>query len=73
MEYRTTEADGGHYYCPCHESGFLLDGAIKNVKTSPAKRGLDSLEIDQEKLAQGEIWVEFRKFKAGIAEKQPVS
>lgn len=73
VEYRKSGDQDGHYHCPCHESSFRLDGAIENVKTSPARRGLDSLEIDQNKLAEGEVWVRFQKFKAGIAEKQPVA
>ena len=72
VEYRNTEDQGKHYYCPCHDSSFNLEGAISSAKTK-ALRGLDSLEVDQEKLAGGEVWVKFEKFKAGIAEKISVS
>ena len=72
VEYRNTEGQGPHYYCPCHESSFGLDGAIASAKT-PALRGLDALDVDQEELAKGEVWVKFEKFKAGVAEKIPVS
>ena len=61
-----------HYYCPCHESAFALGGEIASTG-SPAKRGLDTLEVDEKKLAAGEVWVRFRKFKAGIKEKKPLS
>ena len=61
-----------HYYCPCHESAFALGGEIASAG-SPAKRGLDTLEVDKEKMAGGEVWVRFRKFKAGIREKKPLS
>ena len=61
-----------HYYCPCHESAFALGGEISSTG-SPAKRGLDTLEVDEKKLAAGEVWVRFRKFKAGIKEKKPLS
>ena len=72
VEYRKTEELGEHYYCPCHLSYFEIDGAIGN-EDSPAKRGLDTLEVDEEKLADGEVWVRFQKFKAGDAEKIAVS
>jgi len=73
VEYRNSEKAGEHYYCPCHESSFRLDGEIADVATSPAKRGLDTLEIDEEKLAAGEIWIRYQKFKAGVAEKKAIS
>jgi menaquinol-cytochrome c reductase iron-sulfur subunit len=72
VEYRKDQELGKHYYCPCHESYFGIDGSIGN-EDSPATRGLDSLELDEEKLADGEVWIRFQKFKAGVAEKKPVS
>ena len=72
VEYRNDEAQGQHYYCPCHESSFEMDGKIKTAET-PALRGLDALEVDDEKLGSGEVWVQFEKFKAGVAEKISVS
>jgi len=72
VEYRSEGAHGAHYYCPCHESSFRTDGSLAPDNTQ-AKRGLDTLEVDEEKLAQGEIWVRFQKFKAGISEKKAVS
>lgn len=61
----------GHYYCPCHKSEFEIDGSRGDPCVSA--RGLDTLPIDEEKLQQGEVWVTFKNFRAGIAEKQEVS
>ena len=72
VEYRREGAHGAHYYCPCHESSFRTDGSLAPDNTQ-AKRGLDELEVDQEKLEKGEVWVRFQKFKAGISEKKVVS
>ena len=58
------------FYCPCHESTFLLDGSRGEVCVSP--RGLDSLEVDQEKLKEGEVWVNFQNFAAGIEDKKAI-
>ena len=59
------------YFCPCHSSTFLLDGSKGAVCVSP--RGLDELEVDEEKQAEGEIWVTFLNFKAGVEEKVATS
>ncbi len=59
------------YFCPCHESRFLLDGARGEVNVSP--RGMDGLEVDAEKLAEGEVWVTFQRFRTGIGEKEVLS
>ena len=72
VEFRNTEKDGEHFFCPCHESSFNVDGSLAPNNTQ-AKRGLDTLEIDQEKLVAGEVWVRFRKFKANIVEKKPIT
>ncbi len=68
VEYRNSEGEGPHYFCPCHASSFELDGTKRNVD-NPSKRSLDTLEVDGEKLAQGEVWVRFQKFKTGVEEK----
>ena len=59
------------FHCPCHDSTFELDGSRGEVCVSP--RGLDTLELDREKLAAGEIWVTFTNFKAGIEDKVELS
>lgn len=58
------------YHCPCHNSSFTLDGRIGDPK-SPSPRGLDELEVEIRN--DSEIWVRFRNFRAGTAEKIPVS
>ena len=58
------------FYCPCHESTFLLDGSRGEVCVSP--RGLDSLEVDIDKLKEGDVWVIFQNFAAGIGEKKAI-
>jgi menaquinol-cytochrome c reductase iron-sulfur subunit len=55
------------YYCPCHRSAFALDGAIASA--SPAKRGLDALEVEIRK--DNEVWVKFQNFLAGTSDKIP--
>ena len=72
VEYREAEPEGMHYYCPCHESSFRIDGSRLNPD-NPAKRPLDTLEVDEEKLAEGEVWVLFQKFKANIPDKVPLA
>jgi len=55
------------YYCPCHRSAFASNGAIASA--SPAKRGLDELEVEIRNGA--EVWVKFQNFLAGKSEKIP--
>lgn len=62
------DSEKGAYQCPCHKSSFHLDGSILNPD-SPAPRGLDSLEVDAEKLKAGEVWVKFQNFQSTTAEK----
>jgi menaquinol-cytochrome c reductase iron-sulfur subunit len=61
-------ADTHSYYCPCHKSSFTKDGAV--VSPSPSARGLDTLAVEIR--GEGEVWVKFQNFKAGISEKLPV-
>ncbi|MCA9071739.1 MAG: Rieske (2Fe-2S) protein, partial [Planctomycetaceae bacterium] len=72
VEYRSPEGETkAEYFCPCHNSAFELDGEKKN-KIPP--RGLDSLEVKVAKNENGEeeIWVEYKEFRATLAEKVPV-
>ena len=58
-----------HYFCPCHNSSFALDGKIQDPK-SPSPRGLDELPVE---VRNGtEVWVTFQNFRAGVHEKVPV-
>ena len=64
------DAATDRFECPCHESAFARDG---QKLFGPSLRSLDPLEV---KLVddQGtqEVWVEFQRFRAGIAERIPV-
>lgn len=53
------------FYCPCHDSEFARDGAVRGK--SPSLRGLDTLRVEVRE--GGEVWVYFENFKTGIAEK----
>jgi menaquinol-cytochrome c reductase iron-sulfur subunit len=54
------------YECPCHKSGFAIDG---EKLFGPSRRGLDSLPVKfEDKAGAKEILVKFERFKGGIAE-----
>lgn len=57
------------YFCPCHNSAFTAAGAI--IAPSPAARGLDALDVEIRD--EGEVWVRFQDFKAGVKAKVPVA
>ena len=61
--------ESSKFFCPCHNSSFTADGAI--VAPSPAARGLDTLAVEIR--GDGEVWVRFQDFKAGVKEKLPVA
>jgi len=64
------QPETGGYGCPCHNSSFTVGGKIANP-SSPAPRGLDSLEVQ---VREGkEIWVTFQNFEAGKEKKIPVA
>ena len=50
----------GDFQCPCHTSGFALDG---EVKYGPSPRNLDRLDVDIRN--GGEVWINYKKFKVG--------
>ena len=58
-----------HFFCPCHNSAFSHDGEISGP--SPAARGLDTLAVEIRD--EGEVWVKFQTFKAGVKEKLAVA
>ena len=60
------------FFCPCHNSQFELDGKVKNPDSTQSPRGMDSLEIDIQKLKQGEVWVNFQNFQPNKPEKIPL-
>ena len=71
VDYKTS----GHkpeFFCPCHNSQFELDGEVKNPDSTQSPRGMDSLDIDVDKLKQGEIWVNFQNFQPNKPKKIPL-
>ena len=61
--------DKSGFACPCHKSSFDLEGAVDDP-SSPAPRSMDALESE---VRNGdEVWVRFRNFLPGRAEKTPV-
>ncbi len=63
VDYRKDEQD---FFCPCHDSNFDLEG---NLLKGVSPRAMDTLEVDEEKLKAGEIWVKFQRFKSNTKEK----
>lgn len=53
------EADKNEYFCPCHDTYFSKDGA---VRTGPSQRGLDPLAV---KVENGRVLLEFKRFRTG--------
>ena len=65
-------AEGGSFFCPCHNSAFHPDGSIVEGKcVSP--RGLDALDVDPDALKAGRVRVKFQNFQAGTHEKRPTT
>ncbi len=65
--YRSAERD---LFCPCHKSSFALDGERLGGAANKSPRALDELQVDADKLAAGEVWVTFQRFKPGLARKE---
>jgi Rieske Fe-S protein len=58
------------YECPCHKSGFAIDG---QKLFGPSRRGLDPLPVKiADKSGGKEILVQFERFKGGIAAREPI-
>lgn len=51
------------FQCPCHTSAFQTDGS--RILPSPSPRDMDKLEVDEEKLKAGEVWVAFANYYPG--------
>jgi menaquinol-cytochrome c reductase iron-sulfur subunit len=62
------EKEDGKFFCPCHMASFDLEGN-RTDKVSPSPRPLDTLDVDQEKLQHGEVWVRYQRFRTGTPEK----
>jgi Rieske Fe-S protein len=57
------------FQCPCHTSSFELDG--KRILPSPSPRDMDQLKVDEAKLAEGEVWVEYVHYYPGKEKQEP--
>jgi menaquinol-cytochrome c reductase iron-sulfur subunit len=56
------------FECPCHKSGFAIDG---KQLFGPSRRGLDPLPVKlEDKAGAKEILVKFERFKGGIPERK---
>ena len=58
--------DKGGFNCPCHDSSFAGDGRRLD---GPSPRDMDTLDT---KVEDGFVLVDFRRFRQGTPEKDPV-
>ena len=68
------DIDTDAFLCPCHNSSFSKDGRKKDLsgRSNPSPRGLDKLQVNQEKLASdGEVWVKYLNYYTGRKEMKP--
>jgi Rieske Fe-S protein len=56
------------FQCPCHTSSFELDG--QRILPSPSPRGMDGLAVNEAKLKEGEVWVQFVNYYPGHEERE---
>src|SRR5262245_49563480 len=61
-------ADRKVFQCPCHTSSFRLDG--QRILPSPSPRDMDALKIDEAKLKDGEVWVQFVNYYPGHEQRE---
>ena len=61
-------ADRKVFQCPCHTSSFELDG--QRILPSPSPRNMDALKVDEKKLKEDEVWVEFVNYYPGKADRE---
>jgi menaquinol-cytochrome c reductase iron-sulfur subunit len=61
-------ADRQVFQCPCHTSSFELDGT--KIEPSPSPRNMDELAVQESKLKDGEIWVQFVNYYPGTAHRE---
>jgi menaquinol-cytochrome c reductase iron-sulfur subunit len=67
---------GAAFHCPCHNSAFNLDGSklvSSSGRENPSPRPLDVITVDEDKLAQGEVWVKYQNFYTGREQQIPKS
>ena len=66
--------DTNAFLCPCHNSSFDKDGKKMDLsgRSNPSPRGLDKLEVNQDKLARdGEVWVKYLNYYTGRKDMKP--
>ena len=61
------QPDQSQFFCPCHGGIFDSDGRRTG---GPPPRSMDPLEFE---VRTGRLWVRWRDFKIGVAERVPVS
>lgn len=55
------------FECPCHKSAFALNG---QKLSGPSLRGLDPLKVKLVEIdGVPEIWIDFQRFRTGVAER----
>lgn len=67
VSFKKEESGEQVFFCPCHNSAFDATGKKRDIpgRENPSPRDLDTLAVDEAKLAQGEIWVEYVDFYTG--------
>jgi len=60
------DEQAGKFNCPCHTSAFDLEG---RCLSGPSPRGLDELELTAE---GDDLLVQIRRFRTGLATKEPI-
>lgn len=68
--YVDFDANAKIFQCPCHDSKFTPDGKRIDPHRCPSPRDLDSLKVAEDKLADGEVWIEFMDFQPATPEKK---
>ncbi|HZN35055.1 MAG TPA: Rieske 2Fe-2S domain-containing protein [Pirellulaceae bacterium] len=61
-------ADRKVFQCPCHTSSFQLTG--QRILPSPSPRDMDALKVDEAKLQEGEVWVQFVNYYPGKPDRE---
>jgi quinol---cytochrome c reductase iron-sulfur subunit, bacillus type len=61
-------ADRKIFQCPCHTSSFQLDG--QRILPSPAPRNMDALKVDEARLKEGEVCVQFVNYYPGKEDRE---
>lgn len=72
VDFKTGANDepAAHFFCPCHNSSFALDGSIDDEK-SPSPRPMDALETEIR--SDNEVWVRFQNFRTAQKKKEPLA